>query len=1148
MASLTSIVSGLKRPIALRLPKATQQPVVLQRNGLIYGVDLNTQQVTQIGGAPGLSISFDVNDIGTTAYVVGSRLGVWQVGLNNAAPTLPIAPRLPARAAHIQNNANTLYVAENRSPARVFSIALTALAVSRFARGVQGANALLLESASGVLLAAEASGRISRLKPGSPPSAMISGFGVPLDLAWRDASETQLLVADSAGGRILQFDINQPANPPQVLFDGITDLWGVKVLDANRLIIGAGDGVWLGDLQPVVVADPVTFDMPADPLFVSAWAKVPVIINDASINFDDLVFEIEPAESAAQVSLSRDNSFDPANPDIMLTAGWMVGSHKLVAIDAPSNTIVGVGQFEVTDTWLNFNEGPSLAVLGSIEAGPNGGTWGGGDFTQPQNQNVVPALGTRTVAVILVDTADARYPTGAALTTIMNGFRDEMVNGVMVGGQLRSVANYFRQASNKAFNINLVDVVGPISLPGNWGTYMDGRDPNASFEQTIVAQIVQLNENARRLGTPEFLDLSDMDSLIVVIRTVPANGMTPAQSVWPQANFGSKTHLIGWMPFPGTAPLPRFRGIACVFMPDDWTGSTGAWGRRWHDTVAHELGHNLQLNDQYFKQGTHDPSVEARIADANPAQSWELMSWEEDMPLPSAAHRLMLGWLNSSQIKLFNFGVFGQVDQTITLHAASAGAPPPGRFAAVEVRIADGRNYYFEYRPNTGGQVVDTNPPAAVTVFGSDVTSRGSTPANRPEILRLRDDSDMDRGEFQTGDDYEEVDTTSPQFPNDFIVNVVSTTADSATIRVRYGLDQEPDPALMPWSASTNWQSPDIEVINGRSLADPAFRNIPWEGHDNTVLARVTNRGQIPAQGVVVRFGAKDFTFAGGAETSLGSQTLDVNNGATVTFAAPNVWRPPQLKFSVPWLPALQYPQHACLVARIDPFINGNVVEVTPDNNEAQSNYTWIATSTASPSTRQATVLMADNPFDVGAIVSFEISQPNPLFRVYLSHRWVYLEPGEQKPILVMTESLFGDPRFADYTEQLWNREERVMTTVRLSALGDTGEACAPAVLGGASILAIAGRMTEFEYFHANADVAEGRVISVDTREGVNGRVLVSIRPVKEEDDREEIVREAFAQDGHFIIEIGAQPETIIQGHYLGNAQFAPCDSEEIAI
>ena len=47
------------------------------------------------------------------------------------------------------------------------------------------------------------------------------------------------------------------------------------------------------------------------------------------------------------------------------------------------------------------------------------------------------------------------------------------------------------------------------------------------------------------------------------------------------------------------------------------------------------------------------------------------------------------------------------LDQTVTLYASEQGAPPAGRFAAVEIRIADGWNYYFEYRVTQTGQIGD---------------------------------------------------------------------------------------------------------------------------------------------------------------------------------------------------------------------------------------------------------------------------------------------------------------------------------------------------------------------------------------------------------------------------------------------------------
>lgn len=907
----------------------------------------------------------------------------------------------------------------------------------------------------------------------------------------------------------------------------------------------------------------VELRIPTEPLFIGGWTKVPLNIVDPTIAFGDLDFTVEPAHSAATVSSSRDESFDPSRPDVTLIAGWRSGDHTLIATHRPTARKVGSATFHVTDTWLDPDKGPSLSVIGSVEAGPSGGTWGGGDFTKPQNVEVSPALGTRGVALVLVDTASARYPTGAALTAIVTGLWNEMVNGVPVNGQNRSVAAYFSQASEGAFGINVVGVVGPVSLPAVWTNYFTGTPQDSdgdgvndwtrwsavpTFASTVIADIVSRNVLAALAGNPPFLDLSQVDSLIYVVRSTPPTAAMAGSFVWPRASFRSETQIIGWSRF-GSWVVPSIRAIAQVTMPDDWDTQPGS-GRRWHETTAHELGHNLQLDDQYFQDGTHDESYRNRIADANPAQSWELMAWEEDLPLPSAAHRLMLGWLKPVNVHLFNFGVFGPVDRTIVLQAASSGTLPPGRFSAAEVRIADGENYYFEYRPSTTGRIVDPNPPAGDTVFGSHATSRGSTPANRPNILRIANDVDMDRGEFQSEDDHVEADTSSPDFPNDFVLDVLGTTSDSATIRVRYGQDQKPDPALTPWSAASNWQSPDIEVSNGRSRADPTFRNIPWEGHDNTIVARVRNGGQIPAAGVRTRFFVKDFTFAGGSEAPLGDAVASINNGTTVSFTAPAQWRPAQIKILFPFalftLP-VAYPQHACVVARIDPYIVGALREVTPDNNEAQSNYSWLATTTSSPASREVTVIIAENTLPRPAIVSFQIHQPNPLFRVYLNHRWVRLAPGAKAPILVMIESLLGDPRYADLVKEHQQGEQRVTSTVRISALGDTGEACAPTVLGGATILAITGRATRFDAFTANVDMAQGTVVAADTGAGVDGKILISIRNADPNDPAPEIIKEGFVQSGAFQVLLNSiPPGSVVQGHYLGQNQMAPSDSQPV--
>jgi hypothetical protein len=707
--------------------------------------------------------------------------------------------------------------------------------------------------------------------------------------------------------------------------------------------------------------------------------------------------------------------------------------------------------------------------------------------------------------------------------------------------------------------------VGPVALPNGWGSYFTMNASgqwvyNEDVDTTVVAEIVARNQAAAANGDPPFLDLSQIDSIFYVVRS--AIGTPPAADrfVWPRASLSTKTHTIGTqtitllgIPF----TIPVFRGIARVFMPHDW-GIRDSGTRRFHETAVHELCHNLGLDDQYNK--SYATAIADRITAQDPPGapwwwSWELMAFEEDLPLPSAAHRLMLGWLDKDDVKLYNFGTFGAADDEVVLRAVADGPPAAGsgEFSAIEVRVEDGLNYYFEYRPAVAGVIVDSNSPEASAVLGTEALTRSPAPTDRAQILLVKNDADAidEQGSFIETQDYREQDTTSPGFENDFIVDILDADATTARVRVRYAADNKPDPAMTPWSPSSNWQSPDIEVVNGRSLADPAFRNIPWEGHDNWVRATVSNRGLSDAHSVTLNFFAKDFTFGGGAEIGLGSQTFDVPVGPPVVFSSPNPWRPPQV-----WLPfgQVQFEQHACFGARFGPFQDPitNIWEVTTENNEAQSNYTWMASTTSSPATREVTTIWADNPFDEPALISFSINQPHPLFRVFLDHRWVYLQPGERQRILLMVESLLGDPRYDDLVREFQHREEMIETQVRLSALGDTGETCTQSLIGGVTVRAITGQGTEFEFFDliAGGGAAEGRVVQSDTHTGVRGTVLVSVMPRDQDDPTSELIVEAqLDNDGHFIVELGREPDGgRFQASYLGQFPWTPCDSTVIEL
>jgi hypothetical protein len=367
--------------------------------------------------------------------------------------------------------------------------------------------------------------------------------------------------------------------------------------------------------------------------------------------------------------------------------------------------------------------------------------------------------------------------------------------------------------------------------------------------------------------------------------------------------------------------IPVERIIQIVAMPDDWAVVDGA--RTFQDTAAHELSHNLGLPDQYART-THTANITARDP-----EGWTLMSYEENVPHLTAPEKLMLGWIRPEWVRPLSFVVIGPVDEDITLHAAALGAPPMGRVSAVEVRKGDGTNYYFEYRAIQSGGIGDQQIPEHGVVLATEFLSGATEPADRRKMLLIRDDSDADGGTFALSDDYEEQDTTSPEYPNDLVVDVTATGIDNATIHIRYG-DQKPDPQVTPWSAHTNWKSP--EVRNGRTGPPGSmYHDIPWAGHANTLHARVRNQGELDAPGVTVNFSVKDFTLGAGTETSLGSDTRDVPAGAVVEFTAPDVWWPSIFTAAIG---PFDFNGHYCTQAVISPYShpsNPAVKEVTPD-------------------------------------------------------------------------------------------------------------------------------------------------------------------------------------------------------------------------
>ena len=153
---------------------------------------------------------------------------------------------------------------------------------------------------------------------------------------------------------------------------------------------------------------PVTLHEPTEPLFVGSYAKIHVNIQASSgLTMDDLDFVVPAGPKGGLISLSRDTSFDPQNPVIMLLGGHELGTYHLQAIEKSTNDVLDEVEFTLTTKWPNDQAGPSLWVSGNFELpGSRGSTWGGGSTSEPDHYNVIPALGTTRLAVLLVDKAN----------------------------------------------------------------------------------------------------------------------------------------------------------------------------------------------------------------------------------------------------------------------------------------------------------------------------------------------------------------------------------------------------------------------------------------------------------------------------------------------------------------------------------------------------------------------------------------------------------------------------------------------------------------------------------------------------------------------------------------------------------------------
>jgi hypothetical protein len=394
-----------------------------------------------------------------------------------------------------------------------------------------------------------------------------------------------------------------------------------------------------------------------------------------------------------------------------------------------------------------------------------------------------PQVGTRNIVVVLVDTSDQRWATsGTAVADAQQNWIDNLVNGVIGSdGITRSVAQYYREVSyfNGTDGLDIGGSVLPtvVHLPNAWSSYF-ALDANSDWQAVSTF-------GRTVMTTAGVQNFASANMIVCVVQPVIG---PPAKIAWPYGGYDANgTYTDG----SGHIQTVSARGVVMSNTWGDGSSLDQGGGRTIYETLTHELGHTLNLGDAY------KPVVAGRnVGNNSTGVSWDPMDWEDPWPHFTAAHRLMLGWVKPKWVKTFDFQAIGAlVDEEVVLAPVEHGAPFPNAYSAIEVRVGDGHNYYFEYRRGEPGEIGDEalNPDARVV--GIDVTA--ATPA-RPDVLLLTKHTNDDGAVLGVGQKYHEIDATTPTYPVDFRAEVVSIAPDMARVRIRYEVVGKPDPTIRP--------------------------------------------------------------------------------------------------------------------------------------------------------------------------------------------------------------------------------------------------------------------------------------------------------------------------------------------------------------
>lgn len=425
-------------------------------------------------------------------------------------------------------------------PGTVVGTLLESLDGAKDAAVADSASVFLLTSAAGgniLQLADWTTSTVTQISSGAIP---FGGHVAALDSQWA------LVVSKSGEFACVRRDgaLRRPtaAGSPSAVT-------AIAVTKEGHVLMATTDSV-LEDTLPAGIRERVLLTLDPGPIFIGGYAKVHVDVAGTGLTIDQIELSVREPDLGA-ISPSRDATFDPDHPHLLLTGGWRPGVGEILAKEIATGTVVGRANFRIDETWRDSRVGPSFCVTGKVDSPVVKPAWGGGD-AGIQNVDVYKAPAKWRVAIVMIDSTTNPYPTLAAdIAKIRQNWFDNFTGGVPSGGVTRSVTAYYSEVSYGKLTMSLVGnkVAGPVHATGSWDdlfeleTVPDPANPGATLPRrwnpkpdtwkTLVSTLEQANAAAVKAGNPALVDFGKTDAVAFVVRTVnaPVAGVNPPTGV-----------------------------------------------------------------------------------------------------------------------------------------------------------------------------------------------------------------------------------------------------------------------------------------------------------------------------------------------------------------------------------------------------------------------------------------------------------------------------------------------------------------------------------------------------------------------------------------------------------------------------------------